>query len=167
MSSTNNSTSMGRMPERSDSGSLRRRNWILLLILGLLLNILVSFTSELGLDTHVHMSRNTSDNSNLPWGHTRPIDPMANDPSYSPSEEVGWHRFLPDSENSVHLLGFSFMILLLICTLFLFKVEGSLDQGIAVASIVAINPDSIDMEFFSILTSAPSDRACRTIASKI
>ena len=127
--------------------SLDRKNWVLLLIFGLLLNIFVSFTSDLGLDTHVHMSRNSefaeTGEEKLPWGHTRPLDPVASDPDYSPSVDIGWHRFLPDTINEVHVLGLAFMILLLISTMILFKIEGSLNQGIAVAAIVAINPTFI------------------------
>jgi len=131
----------------ANNESMKRKNWILLLIFGLLLNIFVSFTSNLGLDTHVHMSRNVefteTGEANLPWGHTRPLDPMANDPDYSPSVNIGWHRFLPDTINEVHVLGLAFMILLLISTIILFKIEGALNQGIAVAAIVAIHPTFI------------------------
>ena len=81
--------------------SLKQRNWVLLLVFGLFLNIIVSFTSDLGLDTHVHMARDDSftesEEATLPWGHTRPLDPMASNPEYSPSLDFGWYHFLPNS----------------------------------------------------------------------
>ena len=127
--------------------SLKRRNWVLLLAFGLLLNIIVSFTSDLGLDTHVHMARDSSlsesDEATLPWGHTRPLDSMASNPEYSPSVEIGWYHFLPNSENGVHFLGFSLMCLLLFLTISIFKINGSLDHGISIAAIVAIHPTFI------------------------
>ena len=127
--------------------SLKQRNWILLLSFGLLLNIIVSFTSDLGLDTHVHMARDSSlaesEEATLPWGHTRPLDSMASDPEYSPPLDFGWYHFLPDLEKNVHLLGFSLMCMLILLTIFIFKVYGSLEHGISVAAIVAIHPTFI------------------------
>ena len=127
--------------------SLKRRNWVLLLAFGLLLNIIVSVTSDLGLDTHVHMARDSSlsesDEATLPWGHTRPLDPMASNPEYSPSVEIGWYHFLPNSENGVHFLGFSLMCLLIFLTISIFKINGSLNHGISIAAIVAIHPTFI------------------------
>jgi len=127
--------------------SLRRRNWVLLLCLGLFLNIIVSITSDLGLDTHVHMARDSTlseeGEATLPWGHTRPLDPMASNPNYSPSIDIGWYHFLPNSENGIHLLGFSLMCFLIFLTISIFRIYGSLNQGISVAAIVAIHPTFI------------------------
>ena len=131
----------------TDEQSLRKRNWVLLLSFGLLLNIIVSFTSDLGLDTHVHMARDSSvtesDEATLPWGHTRPLDPMASNPEYSPSVEIGWYHFLPNSENGVHFLGFSLMCILIFLTISIFKINGSFEHGISIAAIVAIHPTFI------------------------
>ena len=46
------------------------RFWQKLLILGILLNILACFTSDLGLDTHVKMA--VDEDGALPWGDLRP-----------------------------------------------------------------------------------------------
>ena len=127
--------------------SLKQRNWVFLLIFGLFLNIIVSFTSDLGLDTHVHMARDSSlaesKEATLPWGHTRPLDPMASDPEYAPSLDFGWYHFLPSLENNVHLLGFSLMCMLISITILIFKIYGSTANGISVAAIVAIHPTFI------------------------
>ena len=105
----------------SNDQSLRQRNWVLLLIFGLLLNIIVSFTSDLGLDTHVHMARDSSladsEEATLPWGHTRPLDPMASNPEYSPSVDFGWYPFLPSVENHVPFLGFALVGVLMLLTI--------------------------------------------------
>ena len=131
----------------SNEQSSRQRNWVLLLIFGLLLNIIVSFTSDLGLDTHVHMARGSSlgesEDATLPWGHTRPLDPMASNPEYAPSLDFGWYHFLPGLENNVHLLGFSLMCILIFLTILTFKIYGSIENGISVSAIVAIHPTFI------------------------
>ena len=46
------------------------RLWTRLLILGILLNVIVCFTSDLGLDTQVKMA--VDENGALPWGDLRP-----------------------------------------------------------------------------------------------
>lgn len=46
------------------------RTWSRLLILGVLLCVMVCFTSDVGLDTHVKMA--VDDNGALPWGDLRP-----------------------------------------------------------------------------------------------
>ena len=141
------STSMEDTVSPTNEQSIKQRNWVLLLVFGLFLNIIVSFTSDLGLDTHVHMARDSSlaesEEATLPWGHTRPLDPMASNPEYSPSLDFGWYHFLPDSENNVHLLGFSLMCVLMIFTILIFKIYGSIEHGITVSAIVAIHPTFI------------------------
>ena len=54
------------------------RLWKGLLVLGILLNILVCFTSDLGLDTQVKMA--VDDNGALPWGDLRPDTLGESDP---------------------------------------------------------------------------------------
>jgi hypothetical protein len=54
------------------------RFWQRLLIIGLLLNLIVVLTSDLGLDTHVRMA--ADEDGSLPWCHTRPDDPLASNP---------------------------------------------------------------------------------------
>ena len=56
-----------------------RHLWQGLLILGILLNILVCFTSDLGLDTQVKMA--VDENGALPWGDLRPDTAGASDPT--------------------------------------------------------------------------------------
>ncbi len=73
------------------------RFWKLLLAVGLVLHALVAFNSELGLDSHIHAAYVTLDSAGedgLDWGHTRPLDPQASDPSYSPENGdryAVWH----------------------------------------------------------------------------
>ena len=55
------------------------RTWKGLLVLGLLLNLLVCFTSDLGLDTHVKMA--VDDSGALPWGDLRPEESGFSDPN--------------------------------------------------------------------------------------
>jgi hypothetical protein len=55
------------------------RTWMGLLVLGLLLNLIVCFTSDLGLDTHVKMA--VDDKGSLPWGDLRPDVAGFSDPT--------------------------------------------------------------------------------------
>ena len=55
-----------------------RRLWKGLLVLGILLNVVVCFTSDLGLDTQVKMA--VDDDGALPWGDLRPDTTGQNDP---------------------------------------------------------------------------------------
>ena len=64
------------------------RLWKGLLVLGILLNILVCFTSDLGLDTQVKMA--VDDNGALPWGDLRPDTLGESDP-----EDGGQRVILP------------------------------------------------------------------------
>ena len=64
------------------------RLWKGLLVLGILLNILVCFTSDLGLDTQVKMA--VDDNGSLPWGDLRPDTLGESDP-----EDGGQRVVLP------------------------------------------------------------------------
>ena len=56
-----------------------KRLWKGLLILGILLNVIVCFTSDLGLDTQVKMA--VDDDGSLPWGDLRPDITGQSDPS--------------------------------------------------------------------------------------
>ena len=55
------------------------RTWKGLLVLGLLLNLVVCFSSDLGLDTHVKMA--VDGDGGLPWGDLRPEVAGVSDPS--------------------------------------------------------------------------------------
>ncbi|MBT5391851.1 MAG: hypothetical protein HOL22_05830 [Euryarchaeota archaeon] len=55
------------------------RLWSRLLILGILLNVIVCFTSDLGLDTQVKMA--VDENGTLPWGDLRPEIAGESDPT--------------------------------------------------------------------------------------
>ena len=63
------------------------RFWKALLVLGVLLHVFTSFTSDLGLDTHVLLAAETVEEGTgeavLDWGHTRPKDPLSSDPAYA------------------------------------------------------------------------------------
>ena len=89
----------------------RLRRWKLLLIIGVCLNAMVVFNSDLGLDTHIHLTYATVEGEQgeafLEWGHTRPIDPMSSDPAYSPIKEDGWFNFIGDSTTDVRLFSFA------------------------------------------------------------
>ena len=63
--------------ERFDYGD--DRFWKRLLLLGIILNIVVCFTSELGLDTQVKMA--VDENGALPWGDLRPEVAGVSDPN--------------------------------------------------------------------------------------
>lgn len=64
------------------------RTWKGLLALGLLLNLIVCFTSDLGLDTHVKMA--VDESGGLPWGDLRPETTGFSDPG-----DLGERRVLP------------------------------------------------------------------------
>ncbi len=55
------------------------RLWIRLLMLGILLNLIVCFTSDLGLDTQVKMA--VDEDGALPWGDLRPETAGESDPN--------------------------------------------------------------------------------------
>ena len=63
------------------------RFWKTLLVLGIMLHVVTSFTSNLGLDTHVLLAAETVEEGTgeavLDWGHTRPKDPLSSDPAYA------------------------------------------------------------------------------------
>jgi hypothetical protein len=70
-------------------------------MLGILMHIVVTSVSEIGLDAHVHATYVTVDDGGggerLDWGHTRPIDPQSSDPDYSPETGLtywAWHAWL-------------------------------------------------------------------------
>ena len=123
------------------------QTWKRLLLLGLLLNIVVVFTSDLGLDTHVHMARGAeeerTDEARLPWGHTRPIDPMSSDPSYAPIVEEGWFEILPNSETKTHFLGLGLMLILCATSYLVFwKFFGHL-AAISTTALISVHPTFI------------------------
>ncbi|NCG42366.1 MAG: hypothetical protein GWO84_02370 [Euryarchaeota archaeon] len=59
------------------------RFWWSLLVIGCLLSIIAIVNSDLGLDTHIRMNAANSDDGVLEWGHTRTVDPLASDPTYT------------------------------------------------------------------------------------
>lgn len=132
------------------------RFWWWLLALGILLNTLVIFTSDLGLDTNIHLTlasqqqNSTDGEARLDWGHTRPIDAEASDPSYAPVREYGWFTFLPSSgdESTVRLFGWVYMMGL-IAVAYRYS-DGGLAGGAGIdprsprlAAVVAIHPTLI------------------------
>lgn len=87
-----------------------QRFWKALLVLGVLLNVIVILTSDLGLDTHVRMAED--ENGALVWGHTRPIDTQASDPSYAP-ETLNYDFTFGESEFTTKIISLSIMGLLI------------------------------------------------------
>ena len=67
------------------------RFWKGLLILGILLHLVVSFTSDLGLDAHIHATYITVEDgtgiNHLDWGETKLADSEASDPTSG--EDIG------------------------------------------------------------------------------
>jgi len=84
--------------------------WKGLLVLGILLNVIVILTSDLGLDTHVRMAED--ENGSLVWGHTRPIDTQSSDPSYAP-ENLNYDFTFGDSEFGIKIISLVIMGLLI------------------------------------------------------
>jgi len=133
--------------------------WVGLLAFGILLNTLVVFTSDLGLDTNIHMTLASEEDrtgiAQLDWGHTRPIDTEASDPSYAPIRDYGWFSFLPTGmgEISVRAFGLFCMVALIGVAYYLPrfienpelpKNRDELQQrGVRIAAIVAIHPTFI------------------------
>ena len=60
------------------------RFWKGLLILGIILHLIVSFTSDLGLDAHIHATYITVEDgtgiNQLDWGETKLVDRGGSDP---------------------------------------------------------------------------------------
>jgi len=115
------------------------RFWKSVLILGILLNVAALFTSELGLDTHVHLAYESSeDGFSLPWGETRPDDPLASDPTDSSPDDVGMWTSMIQILGSVLML----KIFAALCILALVGLTYGL-LGERAAAIVAIHPTFI------------------------
>jgi len=86
--------------------------WKWLLICGILLNVFTAFSSELGVDTHTRLAKD--DDGSLVWGHTRPIDNLASDPDYAPSDN-GWTLSLaPSSLGEIGVRGLALSLTLLL-----------------------------------------------------
>ena len=123
------------------------RFWKSLLIIGVLLNVTVCFTSDLGVDTHVRMA---ADDGELPWGHTRPIDPQASDPDYSPTTSATRYDALGSQlggELGIRIISLLFTLLLIGLTYASVGMvrgdDGSRRIGIRAAALVAIYPTFI------------------------
>tara|TARA_B100000459_G_scaffold110667_1_gene64667 strand:- start:178 stop:1647 length:1470 start_codon:yes stop_codon:yes gene_type:complete len=104
------------------------RLWKGLLVLGLLLNILVCFTSDLGLDTQVKMA--VDENGALPWGDLRPDTLGESDP-----DDGGQRTVLP-------LYGFSEAAIKGAALLTFFALVACLFRwtGIYSAAILSLSP---------------------------
>ena len=104
------------------------RFWKSLLILGILLNVLVCFTSDLGLDTQVKMA--VDENGALPWGDLRPDTIGESDP-----DDGGQRTVLP-------LYGFSETGLKAATLLTFFGLVACLFRwtGVRSATILSLSP---------------------------
>ena len=105
-----------------------QRSWNILLALGIFLNIVVCFTSDLGLDTHVRMA--ADEEGMLPWGSTRPIDTEASNP-----DDLG-RVSAPISYSSMQVKMISFSI-----TMVLILIAWMIDNRLA--SLISIYPTFI------------------------
>ena len=124
------------------------RFWQRLLIIGLLLNLTVVITSDLGLDTHVRMA--ADEDGNLPWGHTRPDDPHASNPAdvgtvSSPISESETMIKLQSALQMIVLIAIAWMISIRLAALvsiyptFIFSTGRAYQEvGIAIYAIVAV-----------------------------
>jgi len=115
------------------------RFWKIILVLGLIFNVVGLFSSELGLDTHVHLAYESSDDGfNLPWGETRPNDPLASDPTDSIPDDAGMWTSMIQILGSVMML----KVFAAICILALVSLTYGM-LGERAAAIVAIHPTFI------------------------
>ena len=124
------------------------RFWQRLLIIGLLLNLTVVITSDLGLDTHVRMA--ADEDGNLPWGHTRPDDPLASNPAdvgtvSSPISESETMIKLQSALQMIVLIAIAWMISIRLAALvsiyptFIFSTGRAYQEvGIAIYATVAV-----------------------------
>ncbi len=89
------------------------RTWWALLLLGIVLSAWVCATSDLGLDTHIHLTLASEEartgEARLDWGHTRTSDPAASDPSIAPLRSIGWFSFLPASSGETAVRAFGLL----------------------------------------------------------
>lgn len=126
----------------------RDRFWKGLLILGILLNVVVLFTSAFGHDTHVRMAED--EDGALVWGHTRPIDPLASDPGYAPTSDHFEFSFTKSQfgESSIQALSLVLMLLLVSTASNAIGIAGTGNEGASrngwrAAALVAIYPTFI------------------------
>ena len=113
--------------------------WKWLLIGGILLNVFTAFSSELGVDTHTRLA--DDDDGSLVWGHTRPIDNLASDPDYAPSDDEWTLSLAPSSLGEMGVRGLAIAL-----TLALIGLGGiaygmfSEGNGRRAAALIAIYP---------------------------
>nr|AIF04995.1 hypothetical protein [uncultured marine group II/III euryarchaeote KM3_178_D06] len=119
--------------------------WKGLLVLGILLNVVVVFTSAFGHDTHVRLAED--ENGALVWGHTRPIDSQASDSAYAPTSDHFEVDFTPSQfgEVGIQALSLVWMLLLVGVAVAAIRIagagnEGATRNGWRAAALVAIYP---------------------------
>jgi hypothetical protein len=122
--------------------------WKGLLILGILLNVVVVFTSAFGHDTHVRLAED--DDGALVWGHTRPIDSQASDPAYAPTSDHFEIAFTQSElgESGIKALSLVFTLMLIGLAGAAIGIagagnEGATRNGWRAAALVAIYPTFI------------------------
>ena len=113
--------------------------WKWLLIGGILLNVFTAFSSELGVDTHTHLAED--DEGSLVWGHTRPIDNSASDPTYAPAGGKWDLSLAPSSLGEMGVRGLAIALTLLLIGLGGFAYGMfSKGNGARAAALIAIYP---------------------------
>ena len=138
-----------------ESLDLRKdRFWWYLLVLGIGLHILVSFTSDLGLDAHVHAAYVTTEQASgenhLDWGHTRPFDSDASDPEYGEDIDdryAAWHTvfrisfaMFGTSEVALHIGAMIISALLLLAVWFTTSDLYGKRSALILTAMVSIHP---------------------------
>ena len=104
------------------------RTWKGLLVLGLVLNLLVCFTSDLGLDTQVKMA--VDENGALPWGDLRPE--VA---GFSDVDDTGDRSVLPLYQTSESLIKATGLVVFLGLIAYVYR-----SVGLRSAAVLSISP---------------------------
>ena len=104
------------------------RTWKGLLVLGLLLNLMVCFTSDLGLDTHVKMA--VDERGGLPWGDLRPDSAGYSDPA-----DVGERSVLPIYQASEGVIKATALVILVGLIAYVHRTV-----GLRTAAVLSLSP---------------------------
>ncbi|MEE3083360.1 MAG: glycosyltransferase family 39 protein [Candidatus Thermoplasmatota archaeon] len=142
------------MRTRESLDLTKDRFWWCLLVLGIGLHVLVSFTSDLGLDAHVHAAYVTTDDASgenrLDWGHTRPLDSDASDPEYGSDIDdryAAWHAvfrisfaIFGISEFALHIGALAISALVLLAVWFTTRDLFGKRSALALTALVSIHP---------------------------
>ncbi len=130
------------------------RFWKALLLLGIILHVIASFTSDLGLDAHIHSTYVTVEEgtgeASLDWGHTRTVDPKASDPSSGgdvADRYAVWHTMikvsfmlLGTSEAALHIGSLMLTALTLVAVWWTTRDLFGKKEALCLTALVSIHP---------------------------